>query len=172
MIRYFVGRQIDAAEKKLGASLDYLRHISRVSLTDLFRIRRLSKLVAERGSLPPAPFHVARLVAVMAEDCGDCVKVEINLSKQAGVPTEIIKNVVEMRPSDLPEELGDVYLFAECVVQNSGDVEPLRARMRQRYGERGLVELSSAIALARTFPVLKRGLGYATSCNIRSLNVA
>ena len=42
MIRYFVGRQIDAAETKLGMSLDYLRHILRVSLPDLFRVRRLA----------------------------------------------------------------------------------------------------------------------------------
>ncbi len=75
-------------------------------------------------------------------------------------------------PSDLPEELGDVYLFAECIVQNSGDVDPLRSKMRQRYGEKGLVELAMAIALARTFPTVKRGLGYASTCDLKGMKVA
>lgn len=172
MIRFFIGRQIDAFEKKMGASMDHLRHIMRVSLPDLFRLRKFSQLANRRTALPPAPFHVARLVAVMAEDCGDCVQVEVNLSKEDGLASDLIKAVVEMRPSDLPEELGDVYLFTECIIHNSGDVEPLRAKMRQRYGERGLVELAMAIAMARSFPTLKRGMGYATSCNIRSLKVA
>ena len=65
-------------------------------------------MTAERSALPAAPFHVARLVAVMAEDCGDCVMIEIHLAKEAGVPIEILRKVIEIRLSDLPEELGDV----------------------------------------------------------------
>lgn len=171
MIRYFIGRQINAAEKSLGASMEYMRHILRVSVGEIFRMRKLALIASHRKALPPAPFHVARLVAVMDEDCGDCVRIELNLARQAGVPPAILKAVVDMRPSDLPEELGDAYLFAECVVQNSGDIEPLRSKVRRRYGETGLVEISIAIALARTFPVIKRSLGYATECNLKAITV-
>jgi alkylhydroperoxidase family enzyme len=172
MIGYFLGKQIDKAEKSLGGSLHYLRHVLRVSLPDFFRLRRLSLLLNQRLILPPAPFHVARLVAVMSEDCGECVQMEIHLARQAGVPADVVQAVISLRPSDLPEELGDVYLFAECVVQNAGDVEPLRTKMRHRYGEKGLIELSLAIALARTFPTVKRGLGYASTCNLKGMKVA
>ncbi|MBY0585678.1 hypothetical protein K2X85_00785 [bacterium] len=172
MIGYLLGKQIDKAEKSLGASLHYLRHVMRVSLPDFFRLRRLGMLLNHRVALPPAPFHVARLVSVMAEECGECVQIEINLARQAGVPADVLQSILAMRPSDLPEELGDVYLFAECVVQNSGDVEPLRAKMRHRYGERGLVELAMGIALARTFPTVKRGLGYSSICNLKGMKVA
>jgi alkylhydroperoxidase family enzyme len=172
MLGYFLGKQIDKAEKQLGASLDFLRHVARVSIPDLLRLRRLSLLANHRSALPPAPFHVARLVAVMSEDCGECVQIELNLARKAGVRAEHLQAVLAMRPSDLPEELGDVYLFAECVVQNSGDIEPIRSKMRHRYGERGLVELAMALALARTFPTVKRGLGYASTCNLKGIKVA
>lgn len=171
MLRYLIGRQINALEKKLGASLEYLRHVLRVSIGEVLRLRKMGRLANQRKSLPAAPFHVARLVAVMAEDCGDCVKIELTLARQAGVPPEILKAVVESRPSDLPEELGDVYLFAECVAHNSGDMETLRSKIRQRYGEAGLVEMSVAMALARTFPSVKRSLGYASACDFKSLAV-
>ena len=170
MIGYFVQRQLNATEKKLGVSVEYLRHIARVSLPDLFRVRRISQLLAKRSAIPPAPFHVARLVATIAEDCGECVQIEVNLAREDGVPKNVLQCVVEMRPSDLPEELGDVYLFAECVVQGSGDAETLRGKMRQRYGERGVVELALAISLARNFPTIKRGLGYATTCNLKAIS--
>jgi alkylhydroperoxidase family enzyme len=172
VIKYLIGRQINAHEKSLGASLDYLRHILRVSMPDFWRVRRLGQLNAQRRALPPAPFHVARLIAVMAEDCGDCVQIEVNLARSAGVRAEILRSTLAARPSELPQELADVYLFAECIVHNSGDIEPLRGKMRQRYGEQALVEMSLAIALARTFPAIKRGMGYASACNLRSLNVA
>ena len=172
MIGYFVNNQIDKAEKAFGVSMDYLRHIARVSLADLLRLRKVGKLLAHRSALPPVAFHVARLVSVMAEECGECVQIEVNLARQAGVRAEHLQSVLAMRPSDLPEELGDVYLFAECIAQNSGDVDPLRSKMRQRYGEKGLVELAMAIALARTFPTVKRGLGYASTCDLKGMKVA
>lgn len=41
----------------------------------------------------------------------------------------------------------------------------ISGRLRERYGEEGLVELALAIASARVFPVTKRALGYALSCS-------
>lgn len=171
MLRYWIGRQVTASERKLGASMEYIRHVLRVSIPEVLRLRKIGQLANQRKVLPAAPFHVARLVAVMAEDCGDCVKIELNLARQADVPPEILKAVVESRPSDLPEELGDVYLFAECIAHNSGDMEPLRSKIRQRYGESGLIEMSITMALCRAFPVVKRSLGYAGACDVKSLAI-
>lgn len=171
MMRYWIGRRISAAEKTLGASLEHLRHILRVSVSELVRFWRFARLAERRRTLPPAPFHVARLVAILQEDCGDCVRIEAALARRDGVPPAILKAVVGLRPSDLPEELADVYLFSECVTQNAGDAETLRAKVRRRYGEEGLVEISLAIAFARVFPVVKRSLGYASACEVKSISI-
>jgi hypothetical protein len=57
------------------------------------------------------------------------------------------------------------------VVEASGNEEELRQRIRQRYGNEGLVEMALGIAAARVFPVTKRALGFATSCALVEVRV-
>jgi hypothetical protein len=78
---------------------------------------------------------------------------------------------VNNHPQDLTPELADVYRFTSAVVELTGEEEPLRQRIRERYGEEGLVELALGIAAARMFPVTKRALGYATSCALVEIQV-
>jgi alkylhydroperoxidase family enzyme len=125
---------------------------------------RMAALAEYRDKLPAGPFHVARLVATRDEDCGTCVQIVVNQAKQDGVEPELILTVLEQRPDDLPESLRDVYRFAEAVVTASGAEGQYRERLRQVFGEEGLVELAMAIAFCRVFPVTKRALGFAQSC--------
>lgn len=40
----------------------------------------------------------------------------------------------------------------------------MREEIRAKWGEKGLIELAFAIAAARFYPTLKRGMGYAHTC--------
>lgn len=160
-----ISNRLDAAEKSLGESLEYLRHIARTSLSAFFKFALFTPLSQHRKKLPAAAFHVARIVATQDEDCGTCVQIVVNAARQEKVPVEIVRAVVESRPEDLPADLRDVYHFAGEVVKATYMEEEYRARLRGRYGEEGLVELALAIASARVFPVTKRALGYALSCS-------
>jgi hypothetical protein len=51
------------------------------------------------------------------------------------------------------------------VVTASSEQEALREHIRQRFGDEGLIEMALAIASCRTFPMVKRALGYAVSCS-------
>lgn len=165
MLRFYIRMRIRSNEKRLGVPLDYLRHILRVSLTAFFKFSKIFSLAAYRRTLPAAPGHVARLVAVLDEDCGDCVQIAVNLAKKDGVPVDVIQAVLDGRPDSLPESLADVYRFTEAVVRGDGDEGPFRDRIRSVFGDEGLIELAMAIATAKVFPVTKRALGYATSCS-------
>lgn len=165
MLRWLIHKRLAAAEQELGASVDYLRHILRVSLGAFFKFVKVMPLAEYRRSLPAAPYHVARLVATRHEDCGPCVQIEVHLAKKAGVSAPILQAVLAAHPDALPEDLAAVYRFAEAVVTRSGEEDPLREQMRRHYGEAGLVELALAIAICRVFPTTKRALGYATSCS-------
>ena len=81
------------------------------------------------------------------------------------MPHDILRAVMNANPAILAEELADVYRFTEAVVKASGNEETLRPRVRRHYGDRGLVELALAVGACRVFPVTKRALGYATSCD-------
>lgn len=164
MLGWLVSKRLDAAERQLGVSVDYLRHLYRVSPGGFFKFARILPLAAYRRKLPAEPFHVATLAAVKHEDCGTCVQIGVNMALRDRVPTAVIKATVEGRPEDLSPELADVYHFATSVACADGlETEP-RERIRQRWGETALAEMALAIASCRTFPTLKRGLGYATSC--------
>ena len=79
--------------------------------------------------------------------------------------------MLDERPDVLPEDLAEVYRFTSGVVGATGEEDALRERIRQRYGEDGLVELGLAIASARVFPITKRALGYATACALVDIEV-
>lgn len=170
MLQSFIQRQISKSERELGASLDYARYVSKFSISAALRLARFSKLFAASKG-PTVPVQVASLVGAMAEDCGSCVQIGVNVGRKAGVPRDVLEAVVARAPERLPADLADVYRFAEAVTQNSPEQEAYRERVRQHYGDRGLIEIAMAVALHRVFPTLKRGLGFATSCSLVKVEV-
>ena len=171
MIRSIILKQLDREERTLGESLDYVRHILRSSLPAFFKFALFTPLSKHRRKLPPEPYRVARIVATQNEDCGTCVQIEVNLARNDGVHDDVIRAVVNNREEDLAPELAEVYRFTKSVVESKGNEEELRQRIRERYGEEGLVELALGMAAARVFPVTKRALGYATSCALVEIKV-
>ena len=65
MIRAIILKKQDSAERDLGASVDYLRHILRVSLRGFFKFSKVLSIVNCRRELPAAAFHVGLLVATL-----------------------------------------------------------------------------------------------------------
>ena len=171
MLRYLLNKRLDTAERELGESVDYLRHILRYSLPAFLRFGGFMPVSSYRRALPAEPWHVARIVATRDADCGTCVQIEVNLARKDGVSKDILRAVLDHRLHDLPKDLADCCRFAEAVVRATGEEDALRERLRARYGEAGLVELALGIASCRVFPVTKRALGYARSCSLVHVDV-
>jgi alkylhydroperoxidase family enzyme len=171
MLGFVVRSKIRSSEKRLGVSMDYLRHMYEHAPDAFWKFNKMMPAVQYRQKLPPAPYHVARLVATRHEDCGPCVQIVVNLAKEDGVEPPILKAALAGRVAELPESLQDVYRFAEAVVTASGEDEQYRERLRKVFGEEALVELALAIATARLFPTLKRALGHAQSCSVVKVEV-
>jgi len=171
MLRRLIYRLIAREERRLGGSLDYLRHIASTSLPAFVKFGLFTPLAAHRRAAPLALYHAARLVAVQEEDCGTCVQMEVNFARQAGVPREVIRAVLDGRVGALPEDVADAYHFARAVAgRTGGEAEP-RERLRARHGDATVVELALGIAASRVYPVTKRALGYAVACERVTLNV-
>ena len=171
MIRSLILKQLDKQERSLGESVDYVRDILRASLPAFFKFALFTPLAQHRRKLPPEAYRVARLVATQDEDCGTCVQIEVNLALKEGVPADVIRSVLKGHAEDLLPPLADVYRFAKAVVEANGEEEELRQRIREHYGQEGLVEMALGIASARVFPVTKRALGYAKSCALVEVRV-
>jgi len=171
MLRRLILGRIAAAEKDLGVSLDYCRHIIRTSLRASFKFAKFLAVDEYHRVLPAGPCYVARIVAVRDEDCGTCVQIAVNQARKAGLPADQLQAVLDGRVDELPEELREAYYFADAVVSRSGEADQWRERIRQRYGDEGLIEMALAIASCRVFPITKRALGYAVSCSEVAIRV-
>jgi alkylhydroperoxidase family enzyme len=164
MLKAIIKRKLAGEERRLGGSLDYVRHILDTSFGAFLRFTWVLPLNEYRRALPADAYFVARLAATRDADCGTCLQIEANLARRAGVPADVVRAAVDGRPDALPRPLQDVHRLAEAVVRATYDEDGLREELRARFGERGLVELALAIASCRVFPVVKRTLGYAKSC--------
>jgi len=156
----------------MGASMEYLRHMARVAMPALFRFSSFRKVAEYRRKLPLDVIQVARIATMHTEDCGGCLQIAVNEARRAEIPRETIRAILDERYDALDPGLADVARFASAVSLPSGDAPELRESLRRRYGEEAFVELCLAIATARVFPSLKRGLGYATSCSMAPVEVA
>ena len=168
MLSWFLRRELDAEEKKLGESMDYLRHIVDVSPAAFLRFASIMPFANSRKTLPKEAWYVAQIVTLQHEDCGPCLQITINLARQQGVAAELIRSALDGDCETIQQDLAEVYTFTKSVTVGSEDAG-LRDKLRDRYCDRGLIELAYAIASARIPPTVKRVLGYATSC--KSLEV-
>jgi hypothetical protein len=171
MLRWLIHRRLKAEEKKLGESVDYLHHVVDVSPAAFLRFCSILPFANSRKVLPKDAWFVAQIVALQHEDCGPCLQITLNLARQSGVDAALLRAVLDGNCHELPPEIVDVLRFTQSVTVESGDDDALRETMRRRYGERGLIELSYAIASSRIPPTVKRCLGYAKSCRVVPVTV-
>ena len=74
-----------------------------------------------------------------------------------------------------PENLwGDAdlaYRYGTAVASSSADADFTREQVLTRFNKTVLMELALCVATARVYPTVKRGLGYARSCNLVTIDV-
>lgn len=164
-------RIIRSYEERVGAKLDYVRDILRSSRAAFWKFSLFMPLSGHRKHASAESLAVARIAAVKAEDCGPCLQINVDFALHEGVAPEVIENAV-FAPELLTRDFALIYRFAEAVAENSDDIELLRAALSDRLAPRVMTELAIAIASARVYPALKRGLGHSKSCAAVNIDLA
>lgn len=152
-------------ERRLGVTLDYARKIAETSFGLLLRYGKIFDFLDPRQHLPADAYATARLRGALAADCGTCVKAEVNLARNSGVPDRLIADILLGEVSDLPEKLQPVRALADAVCAMRADDPEARECVVKLFGEKGLIELSYAMNGAAMIPGIKRSMGYATACD-------
>jgi alkylhydroperoxidase family enzyme len=165
-MRFLLSKAIDAMERRLGCSMDYVRFLLRVSVRALLAFVGTALLGSYRSRMPRAARYVAQIVATQSEDCGSCVQICVHMAKADGVPDSILEDALYGRLDRLPAGLAEVHRFAHAVCAWESNAGELRERVRRRFGDEGVTDIALAIAAARVFPVAKRALGYSQSCSL------
>ena len=164
MIRWLLGKLLESARHHLGdVNMDYAWHLRDVDPSRLMRFSLIKAVEGPRRMTPPAVWHAAGLAAAMAEDCGPCVQIHVNLALQDGVDPGVLGALVEGAIDRAPPDIALAFRFGDAVARGL-PAQEWRDRIRARWGEKGLIELAFTIATARFYPAVKRGMGYAQAC--------
>jgi hypothetical protein len=165
MIRWFLRRQIAAFERAWNYDAAYL--FDRIdtdphcAMLTFAKVRYLTKY---RNDIPVAPYCAAGLIAAMAEDCGPCTQLGIDMAQCEGVDPAVLRAVVTRDYIAMPYKVALAARFTEATLDHAPWADDLREEVMCQFGQRGLTSLAFATAAARCFPVLKYAFGHGEAC--------
>jgi AhpD family alkylhydroperoxidase len=164
MLRAVLTWMLREGEKVIGkVDMDYAYHLRDVAPWSLVRFAFIKVVEGPRKITSPEVYHTVGVAAAMVEDCGPCVQIHVNLATREHVPAELLRNLVSRKLDQVPRDVALAFAYGEKVSRGElADEE--RDALRATWGEKGLIELAFAAAVARFYPALKRGLGYAHAC--------
>jgi hypothetical protein len=100
----------------------------------------------------------------MAEDCGPCTQLVVDMAQRQGVDPAILRAVVARDLTAMPFDVALAMRFAETTLNHAPEANDLREEVVRRWGKRALVSLAFAITSARIYPTLKYAMGHGRAC--------
>ena len=153
-------------ERRTGEDASYMRDIAAVSGRAFRGFVRLSVLSGYRRHAPRDLINMTRMGAVMAEDCGPCVRIGFKLARQDGTEAALLRAALAGGAA-LEGDSARAYFFGRAVALNdAATADELGDAIEAAHGRKVRTELALAAATTRVFPAVKRGLGYAQACEL------
>jgi hypothetical protein len=164
MLTWFLRRQIAAFERTWNYDASYIREMIDADPRAMMLFGKVQGLSQYRKDVPLAAYCAAGLVAVMAEDCGPCTQLGIDMAQREGVDAAILRAIVARDYAAMPEEVALAVRFTEATLRHAPEADDLREEVLRRWGKRGLISLAFSMLSARVYPTLKYALGHGRAC--------
>ena len=165
MLRAFLARQITAFERAWSYDASYLREVLAVSPWAFLKFSLLGSLGHGRRA-PPDAVAAAGIVGTLAEDCGPCTHIGVDMAARGGVAAHILRAILVGDEAAMGETAVLAWRFARAVLARDMEVaDPLRDEIQRRWGQGGLVDIALALTTARMYPTLKYALGHGKACS-------
>jgi alkylhydroperoxidase family enzyme len=129
-----------------------------------FKFASVMKASSHREVVPVEASFAAKIVGALAEDCGPCTQLCVDMALEAGMSKDQIEAVLRRDPRAMHDTTRLAFKFADAVVHRSADDAEFRDAIRAQWGQKGVVDLTMALQMGRMFPMMKAGLGYAKEC--------
>jgi hypothetical protein len=164
MRNWIARRSLRAFAKRYGYDVSYLEMLLNESPAAFFNFAPLMKAAAHREAVPIEASFAAKIVGALAEDCGPCTQLVVDMALEAGMAKDQIEAVLRRDPRAMNEATALGFRFADAVARRSTDDEEFRDAVKGQWGQKGVIDLTMALQLGRVFPMVKAGLGYAKEC--------
>lgn len=160
---------VQSMDRIAPGETEYLHRLAALPGGALEKFQHFMPVTAHRHAAPADLFAMARIGATRAEDCGPCTLIAARWALHDGVPHDVVQAALD---ETLPEgPLAEAYHFGEAVALGYAEGAALGELISTRHGPVVRDELALAVAMVRTYPALKRGLGIAQSCSAVPLKI-
>lgn len=164
MLKFIARRMLRRYAARYNYDARYMETMLDNAPRAFFKYNSVVGLSRYRNVVPVDASFAAKLVGVLAEDCGPCTQLSVELAREAGMPDDQIEAVLTGTPARMTATTQVGYYFARAIVDRSGDEGDRRDAVREKWGEKGVIELTLACQIVRIFPLVKIGLGHAKAC--------
>jgi hypothetical protein len=165
MLRAILSRQIDGFEKTFNYDATYMRDLLAVSPWAFLKFSLVTSLGHGRRA-PAAALAAAGIVGTLAEDCGPCTQIGVDIAARGGVSAGVLRAILAGHTAAMGEAAALGYRFARAVLaRDMAEADPLRDEIVRRWGQAGLMDISLALMTARMYPTLKYALGHGKTCS-------
>ena len=111
MLKAILSRQIDAFERTWSYDASYMRELLDVSSLSLLKFFLVTSL--GHGKHAPAEAQAAAgIVGTLAEDCGPCTQISVDLAGKAGVKPEVLRAILAGDEAAMGETAALAWRFA------------------------------------------------------------
>jgi hypothetical protein len=164
MFGFLVRRGLALAAKRSNVDLRHMIALQAASPAAFRKFGKLAMLSRHRELVPVDAYYAAMLVGNVAEDCGPCTQLVVNMASKAGVDDAQIEAVLRRDPDALAPDAALGFRFAHAIVFRTADQEEARQAVRDQWGDKGIIDLTFACQINRLYPMIKAGLGFASEC--------
>ena len=164
-MRSWIARRIlRKFSRRYGYNVSYLEMMLDESPAAFFKFAPVMRAAGHREAVPAEASFAVKIVGALAEDCGPCTQLVVNMALEAGMARDQIEAVLRRDPRAMNDATMLAFRFADALVRRSGDEDEFRDAVRAQWGQKGVIDLTLSLQLGRMFPMVKAGLGYAREC--------
>ena len=165
MLKALLSSRIDRFEKAMAYDASYMRELLAASPWTFLRFSLVTGMVPRRDA-PAAALAAAGLVGVLAEDCGPCVQISVDIAAMNGVSPAVLRAILAGDVAAMGEAAALGYGFARAVLEKQlVEADLMREAVVRLWGHKGLVALTMALTTARIYPTVKYALGHGKTCS-------
>ena len=164
MLKSHFHRRIARMGQAFDYDVSYLHELLEASTPAFIKFALFQPMSRHREDVPATTWFAAKLAATMSEDCGPCSQLMVDMAIRAGVAPAIVAALArgDLTSADADASLG--FRYGHAVAANAPEADAFAAQALAKYGRRGVASLAMAVAAARVYPTLKRGLGHGAAC--------
>ncbi len=162
MIRRFLDKSISRFSNHYDYDASYMREILDESTAAGFQLAMSTAFLQRDFGVSKEAFYAAKIRSVMRADCGPCLRLAMTMAQESGLSPDAI--LPALGHGEASEDAALAIRFTDAVLDNSADLAETVEEARKRFGDRARIGLAVAVLAGQFYPLLKRGMGHAATC--------